>query len=158
VHVNGVDVIHNRMHRDSHNSCIINSAKHYLDPSASNLANPQTHVTNLFLGNIRSEGRNLCAMRLYALSSWESIHVENLWIEGWNELEKKTQASKFEALTDANGERVFIGNETFGRRGLEIVNYVVSTERISKSAENWRSDQSGRLDFDASLWDNWDAR
>jgi hypothetical protein len=158
VHVNGVDVIHNRMYRDSHNACIVNSAKHYLDPNSSNLAHPQTHVTNVFLENIRSEGKNLCAMRLYALSSWENIHIENLWIEEWNGLDKKTQASRFEALSNENGERVFIGNEVVGRRGLAIVNYVVGAEHVSRSADNWRSDQTGRLDFDASLWDNWDAR
>jgi hypothetical protein len=158
VHVTGVDVIHNRMHRDSHNSCIINSARHYLDPDSSRLADPNEHVTDVFIENIRSEGMNLCAMRLYALSSWENIEIQNLWIEAWNELDTATQASKFEALSNAAGERVFIGNEVRGRRGLSIVNYVVGTERIAKAAENWRSNQTGRLDFEASLWENWDAR
>jgi hypothetical protein len=158
VHVNDVDVIHNRMYLDSHNSCIINSARHYLDPGSSSLADPAMRVTDVFLVNIRSEGRNLCAMRLYALSSWENIHIENLWIEQWNEQDFPTQASKFEALTDHDGERVFIGNEISGRSGVAIENYAVGSERIGKSAENWRSDQPGRLDFDVSVWDNWDVR
>src|SRR5690606_36257471 len=98
VHVNGVEVIHNRMHRDDHNSCIINSARHFRDPSSRSLADPKTRVSRLLLENIRSEGRNLCAMRLYALSSWEDINIVNLWIEEWNELAVEAQASKFEAL------------------------------------------------------------
>ncbi|MDB6042496.1 MAG: Dextranase [Gammaproteobacteria bacterium] len=158
VRVNGLDVIHNRMYSDSHNSCIINSARHYLDPSSSTLADPAKHVTNLFLENIRSEGKNLCAMRLYALSSWDNIHIRNLWIQEWNELDVRTQANKFEALSNDKGERVVIGNEVRDRRGLSIENYVVGGERIRKSGENWRADRPGRLDFDPSLWDNWDAR
>lgn len=158
VHVNGVDIIHNRMHLDSHNACIINSARHFRDPSSRTLADPRTRVTNLFLENIRAEGKNLCAMRLYALSSWENIRIENLWIEEWNELGLETQASQFEALSNPYGERVFIGNEVWGGRGVAIVNYYVGGEHVTKAAENWRSFQTGRLDFDASLWENWDAR
>jgi hypothetical protein len=116
------------------------------------------HVTDLFLENIRSEGRNLCAMRLYALSSWENIHISHLWIQEWNELDSRTQASKFEALSNQKGERVVIGNQTRDGRGLAIDSYVVGAEHIRKSGENWRADQPGRLDFDPTLWDNWDAR
>jgi hypothetical protein len=158
VHIDGVDVIHNRMYLDSHNSCIINSARHFLIPHSTRLADPTARVSNVFLRNIRSEGMNLCAMRLYALASWERIRIENLWIERWNELDLETQASKFEALSNAAGERVFIGDELNDRSGLAIENYTVAGERISKAADNWRSYQPGRLDFDASLWENWDAR
>lgn len=158
VHVNSVDVIHNRMHSESHNTCIINSARHFRDPSSRALADPRTRVTNLFLENIRAEGKNLCAMRLYALSSWENIRIQNLWIEEWNELGPEAQASEFEALWSPRGERVFIGNQVFGGRGLAIVNYHVGREHVTKAAENWRSFQTGRLRFSASLWENWDAR
>jgi hypothetical protein len=157
VHVNGVDVIHNRMYWPYHNSCIVNSARHYLDPSSSRLAEPKFLVRNLFLENIRSEGLNLCAMRLYALSSWENIQITNLWIQQWNELDVETQASRFEALSNAKGERVFIGNEVRDGRGLAIENYIVGGERIQKSGTNWRPDQPGRLAFDPSLWENWNA-
>jgi hypothetical protein len=158
VHLNGLDVIHNRMYTDAHNSCIINSAGHYEDPASDRLADPHSRVSDVFLERIRSEGRNLCAMRLYALSSWENIHIRNLWIQEWNELDVRTQASKFEALSDARGEQVVIGNEVRDGRGLTIESYVVGGERIRKSADNWRADRPGRLDFDGSLWDNWDAR
>jgi hypothetical protein len=157
VHVNGVDVIHNRMYWPHHNSCIINSARHYLDPGSSRTADPNTRVSDVFLENIRSEGMNLCAMRLYALSAWEHIHIANLWIQEWNELDIETQASRFEALSNEDGERVFIGNEVRDGRGLAIENYVVGGERIRKSGENWRADQPGRLAFDPSLWENWNA-
>ena len=97
-------------------------------------------------------------MRFYALSSWENVRIENLWIEEWNELGIEAQASEFEALSNPHEERVFIGNEVWGGRGVAIVNYYVSGEHVTKAAENWRSFQTGRLDFDASLWENRDAR
>jgi hypothetical protein len=158
VRLNGLDVIHNRMYTDSHNSCIINSARQYQDPASAGLANPDMRVAGVFLENIRAEGRNLCAMRLYALASWENIHISNLWIQEWNDLDIRAQASKFEALANEKGERVVIGNEVRDGKGLTIENYVVSGERIRKSGDNWRADHPGRLDFDPSLWDNWDAR
>lgn len=158
VRVNGVDVIHNRMHRSSHNSCILNSARHYRDTDSDRLADPGKRVMDMSFQNVRSEGANLCAMRLYALSSWESIRVENLWIEQWNELDLRTQASEFKALSDADGRRVFIGNEIRDHRGVALVNYFVGAEHITKAADNWRHDRMGRLDFDPALWENWDAR
>ena len=65
----------------------------------------------MVLSNIRSEGMNLCAMRLYALSGWRNIHIENLWIEKWNGLDSARQASRFEALSNVAGFSVSIGNE-----------------------------------------------
>lgn len=158
VRVNGIDVIHNRMHRDDHNMCIINSAKHYLDPGSDVLADPQAPVSEIRLSNIRSEGMNLCAMRLYALSSWRNIHIENLWIEKWNGLESARQASRFEALSNGAGFSVSIGNELREHSGLSILNYRVAGERITKEAGNWRADGPGRLDFDPVLWESWNAQ
>jgi hypothetical protein len=43
-------------------------------------------------------------------------------------------------------------------RGVAIENYVVGSERIRKAADNWQADRRGHLDFDASLWENWNAR
>lgn len=157
VYVNGVDVIHNRMHGDTHNTCIINSARHYLDPASDFLADPQAIVSDMLLSNIRSEGMNLCAMRLYALSSWRNIHIVDLWIERWNELDVARQASRFEALLSITGNPVFIGNELLREQGLFLFNYRVAGERISREAGNWRSFELGRLDFDATLWENWNA-
>jgi hypothetical protein len=158
VHVNGVDVIHNRMHRDVHNTCIINSARHYLDPGSNRLADPRALVNEMLLSNIRSEGMNLCAMRLYALSSWRNIHIANLWIEGWNGLDSARQASKFEALSNDAGDRVMIGNEIRDHMGLSLFNYTVGGERITKEAGNWRANGPGRLDFDPALWESWNAQ
>jgi hypothetical protein len=112
----------------------------------------------MLLSNIRSEGMNLCAMRLYALSSWRNIHIANLWIEGWNGLDSARQASKFEALSSDAGDRVMIGNEIHDHMGLSLFNYTVGGERITKKAGNWRADRPGRLDFDPALWENWNAQ
>ena len=158
VRVDGIDVIHNRLHGDDHNTCIINSAKHYLDPASDMLADPQKLVSDMRLSNIRSEGMNLCAMRLFALSSWLNIHIENLWIERWNGLASTRQASRFEALSNEAGVRVSIGNELREHLGLSIFNYRVGGERIAKQAGNWPADRPGRLDFDPVLWKRWNAQ
>jgi len=157
VYVNDVDVIHNRMHGDTHNTCIINSARHYLDPSSDYLADPQTLVSGMLLSNIRSEGMNLCAMRLYALSSWRNIRITDLWIEEWNGLDSARQASKFEALSSLTGYPVPIGNEVRDHQGLALFDYTAAGERITKEAGNWSSNRAGRLDFDPALWENWNA-
>jgi len=158
IYVNGVDVIHNRMHGDNHNTCIINSARHYLDPASDFLADPQALVSDMLLSNIRSEGKNLCAMRLYALSSWQNIRISDLWIEEWNELDPARQASRFKALSNMTGFPVSIGNEISENQGLLLFNYTVAGERITKQDGNWSSNELGRLDFDASLWLNWNAQ
>jgi hypothetical protein len=43
-------------------------------------------------------------------------------------------------------------------RRVAIENYVVDGERIRKAADNWQADRRGRVDFDASLWENWNDR
>ncbi len=156
--VDGIDIIHNRLHMDDHNTCLINSAKHHLDPGSDLLADPQAVVSGVVLSNIRSEGLNLCAMRLYALSSWRNIHIENLWIEGWNGLDSARQTSKFVALSNDAGVPVSIGNELREHAGLSIVDYQVAGERITKDGGNWRADELGRLDFEPALWENWSAQ
>ena len=42
-------------------------------------------------------------------------------------------------------------------RGLEIENHVIEGERIRKAGDNWRSSELGRLNFEPSLWNNWNA-
>lgn len=157
VYVNGIDVVHNLMHGDTHNTCIINSARHYLDPSSDFLADPQKLVADMLLSNIRSEGMNLCAMRLFALSSWRNIHISGLWIEGWNGLDSARQASRFEALLGITGNAVTIGNELREHQGLLIFDYRVNGERVTRNAGNWRSFELGRLNFAPPLWENWNA-
>lgn len=158
VHVDGVDVIHNRMHGDAHNSCLINSARHFIDPTSEFTADPAALVSDMLIANVRSEGMNLCAVRLYALSSWRNIHISNLWIERWNELDPSRQVSRFHALLSPSGERVAIGNEVSEGLGVALFNFRVGDERITRAADNWRHDQLGRLDFDAALWEHWNAK
>ncbi|WNG22775.1 dextranase [Cystobacter fuscus] len=154
VHVKGVDIIHNRMHWGSaHNMCILNSARDYREtsPDSPMMGDPNMWVRNLFLEDIRSEGANLCAMRLYALANWENIKVKNLWIEEWNRLDEVAQASYFKAM------QVTIGDQTTGGKGLELENYSLGNQLITRSLGNWPSNRAGRLNFDASLWNNWNA-
>jgi hypothetical protein len=158
VKVSNVDVIHNRMRWNNHNTCIINSARHYANTGSTTMGDPDTRVGKLLLENIRSEGENLCAMRLYALSNWSSIHIKNLWLEKLNGLCKDAQASHFQVLSNRYKEPVVIGNERTEGDGLRLENYTVAGERISDSKGNWGHDKPGRLNFDVSLWDHWTAQ
>lgn len=154
VQLDGLDVIHNVMHwPGTHNSCILNSARSYLDTNSTQTANPSSVVSNLLLQNIRVEGKSMCAIRFNALSSWQNIHIKNLAIESWNGLDSNT----FQALTDANNTSVTISNQTSNGQGLAIENFTVGNVLISKTGNNWQSNQAGRLNFDGGLWEGWDA-
>lgn len=103
MHLKGVRVIHNRMGwKDTdppkHNYCIINAARDYKNHEANNTADPSKTIRDVLLEDIESEGMNLCAMRLYALSNWYNIHIKNLTIERWNELEASAQCSLWAAV------------------------------------------------------------
>lgn len=159
IHVKDVSVIHNRMYWQDikHNHCIINSARHYEEPGSEDTAHSGSWIRNVFLENIRSEGMNLCAMRLFALANWENIHIKDFYIESWNQLPVTAQQNQFQCLRDAGGAKVSIGNELQDSRGLKIENYRVGEQRISKWNDSWRAEQLGRLNFDVELWDHWNA-
>ncbi|CAF3653128.1 unnamed protein product [Rotaria socialis] len=159
VTVDQIDIIHNRIWWSDikHNTCIINSATHYDDTESTNTADPNQLIEDLIISNIRSEGMNSCAMRIYALSSIQSITIKNLWIEQWNQLDKSSQISIFKAYEDKNGNQVTIGNQSNDKKGLALINYTVGTTKITKVANNWQDTSVGRLYFDANLWDSWDA-
>ena len=134
----------------------INSALDYRDPSSLHMAHTSQTIRNLLLENIRSEGQNLCAMRLYALSNWENIRIKNLWIESWNQLSAIDQQSQLKRTAQPDGQQVRIGQGA--ETGLIIEQYRIGTERVSRDLNNWQAEQLGRLNFDAELWDSWDLR
>ena len=158
VHVKDLTVIHNRMFWPNfiHNHCLINSALDYRDPSSLHMADTSQTIRNLLLENIRSEGQNLCAMRLYALSNWENIRIKNLWIESWNQLSAIDQQSQLKRTAQPDGQQVRIGQGA--ETGLIIEQYRIGTERVSRDLNNWQAEQLGRLSFDAELWGSWDLR
>lgn len=143
--VQGVDIIHNRMHwKDvKANTGIFNAAR-YTEGDA---ADEHTRIANLRFINIRSEGMNASTMRIFALSHHEDIMFRNIWIEAWNEMPVDAQQS---VLT--------VQHPGIGINNLHLVNYRVGREAITRERDNWQHDQSGRLNFDAALWGRWDAR
>lgn len=157
--IDQVDIIHNRIWWSDikHNTCLINSATFYSDTEANDTADPNQLINNLTLSNIRSEGMNPCAIRIYSLSSLEYITIKNLWIEQWNQLDKYSQVSLFKAFTDKYRKQVHIGNQANDKKGLAILNYTVGTIKVSRANDNWQDINIGRLGFDANLWNNWDA-
>ncbi|MEU2431645.1 family 49 glycosyl hydrolase [Streptomyces sp. NPDC007861] len=157
--VTNTHVIHNRMFwKDvKYNTCVLNSSSHWEDMGSTTKADPGKTVRNMRFENITVEGMTNCAIRLYALSSTENIHVKNLRIDGWNALDLSAQASKLKRYSNASGQKVTIGNETSQGKGLKLENYTVGGTVVEKTGGNWAHDKAGRLDFDAENWDSWNA-
>ncbi|MGW7466061.1 family 49 glycosyl hydrolase [Streptomyces xantholiticus] len=159
VRVTNTHVIHNRMYwKDvKYNTCILNSSSHWEDMGSTTKADPNAWVKNMTFENITVEGMTNCAIRAFALSSTENIHVKNLKIGGWNGLDASSQISLLKRYTDTAGQKVILGNETSQGRGLKLENYTVGGAVVSKAGDNWQADRLGRLGFDAENWDNWMA-
>lgn len=159
IRAENIDVIHNRIYwkDQKSNTCLINSTDLYsstpLEQDRISLSNT---ISNLDIINFRSEGKNHCAMRLMALSNWNNIHINGLDIEAWNDLAIDSQLSLFKARAtdDDPPQTVAIGE---GEAGLHIENYRVAGQVITKADDSWRSNSTGRLNFDGTLWDNWAA-
>ncbi|NYI03736.1 family 49 glycosyl hydrolase [Allostreptomyces psammosilenae] len=159
VTVTNTHVIHNRMYwKDvKYNTCILNSSSHWENMGSTTTANPSTWVRNMRFENITVEGMTNCAIRVYALSSTENIHIKNLSIGAWNGLDPASQVSHLKRYSNTANQKVTLGNETSQSRGIKLENYTVGGVAIEKSGTNWGADQLGRLGFDAENWDNWNA-
>lgn len=159
VHVSNTDIIHNRMYwKDTKtNTCVINSASSYLDGSSTSTGDTTQTIDGLTISNTNVEGLVNCAIRIYAMQNTKNVTIDGLHIGGWNKVDPAGQANLFKAFTDSTGKPVTIGNQTTGHEGLLLHDYTVGGQTILKAGDNWASDELGRLDFDANLWDNWDA-
>ncbi|MER6617740.1 family 49 glycosyl hydrolase [Streptomyces xantholiticus] len=157
--VTNTHIIHNRMFwKDvKYNTCVLNSSSHWKDMGSTKLADPNTTVKNMRFENITVEGMTNCAIRLYALSNTEKIHIKNLKIDGWNELDASSQVSHLDRHSNIYDQKMTIGNETSAGRGVKLENYSVGGVAIEKAGDNWAHDKAGRLDFDPENWDNWNA-
>ena len=154
IHVNGLDIIHNRMYwKDvKSNSGLLNASGHWT--GAQNTADPEQTIRNILIENVRSEGMNPAAMRFQALANWENIEIRNLWMEAWNGLDDESLQSRLQAGMAADGNRrVTIGNEMEEGRGLRLIHCRVGDQLITKDSE-----ATGKLRFDADLKDHWNAR
>ncbi|GEM_PF-1896091 len=155
VTLSNVDIIHNRMYwaDQKHNACVINSAKAWWDTGADNTADPSKTISNLSLNNIRSEGKTLCAMRLYALSNWQNININGLTIDELDPMPQSAHYSHFEALWNSDySAQVSVSDNP---NGLNIHNYIVDRQPVSKALNNWNADEIGRMNFSGELWDKW---
>lgn len=159
VTVNNTTVIHNKMSWEDvkYNTCILNSSAHWENLESTKMADPNTTIKNISFDNITVEGMTNCAIRVYALSSTENIHIKNLKIGGWNGLDASSQISLLKRHTNAAGQKVTIGNETTQSRGIKLENYTVGGETINKAGTNWNATSLGRLGFDNDTWDSWNA-
>ena len=142
----GIDVVHNLMGwaDDKGNNCVINAAP--LIPGFA--VNPALVLDDVVLRNIRSEGATLCAFRLAVEMTWRSLLVENLAIDGWNDLGPAAQRSSFYQADLAMPITPVHG-------ALALRNYTVAGETISRAANNWQAAGPGRLNFSGSMWTFW---
>lgn len=143
--VDGVDVIHNRMYWQypKDNSCIISASK-FIDlpvDETEKLEWVSREMHDVTIKNVRSEGKNLCAMRLNTLNIWRNINIENLSIEEWNEMPEYAKYSTLDEYED----RDLIGNEMNGGQGVAIFNFQVGNQCVSKWDSTW--DTLGFLNF-----------
>lgn len=159
VRVTGTDVIHNRMYwkDEKFNTCVINSSSSWQDMGAKNTADPSMSVEDIRLTDTTVEGPVNCALRIYSLQNLRNVTIDGLHVDSWNGLGIPSQYSRFEAFTDASGKSVTIGNQMRDHEGLLLRDYTVGGTPILKSGNNWNSTALGRLNFDGSLWDSWDA-
>lgn len=159
VRVSNTDVIHNRMYwKDTKtNTCVINAASSYLDGSSTSTGDTTQSIDGLTISNTNVEGMVNCAIRIYSMQNTKNVTIDGLHIGAWNKADPAGQSNLFKAFTDGQGNRVTIGNQTKDHAGLLLHNYTVGGETILKAGDNCASDELGRLDFDADLYDHWDA-
>jgi hypothetical protein len=145
-------VIHNRMawKDEKGNTCLINAAPPI---DASSGPNAAYTINHLVFENFYVEGKTNCAIRIYALANTKYVHLKNFTLEGWNDLDMSSQASRF----TSQATFLTIGNENINSEGLKLENYSVGGQRIYKAGTNWDAVSQGRLNFDPALWDNWNA-
>lgn len=154
--VERTDVIHNRMYWNDRksNTCVLNAAPSWQDPSATDTADRSHEIRDLTIRDTNVEGMVNCAIRIAALQDMHGVLVDGLHIGAWNGVGIDAQQSLFSAYTDKAGDRVEIGT---GADGLLLRDYTVGGEPVLKAADNWAYDETGRLDFDRDLDGNWDA-
>lgn len=159
VSVSNTDIIHNRMYWNDQksNTCVFNASPSYTDTSATNTADTNQHLQNFSFTNTNVEGMVNCAIRFYALQNTKNITFNGLHIGAWSKINLSAQENFFKAFTNAKGDKVSIGNQTQQKEGVLFHNFTVGDTPILKAGNNWSSDELGRLDFDADLWNNWDA-
>ncbi|KAK9491661.1 family 49 glycosyl hydrolase [Lipomyces doorenjongii] len=157
--VDDVDIIHNRIWWEDLkvNTCLINQAPSATDTSSITTADTTQTIQDLTFNNVRSEGMNMCFIRIWALSNLYNVNVNNMWIESWNGMPDSSQQSVFHALYNSFGSQVIIGNEVTDGQGLGLSNYQASATIVTKAANNWQDTSVGRLNFDGNLWNNWNA-
>lgn len=160
VRVEQVDIIHNRMYwKDvKSNTGILNASTHWAGESQER-GDARFSIEDIEFSGIRSEGMNLAAMRFVALANWRNIVIRDLWIEAWNELDTDSQQSLFRhAHSFENDQPVQLGNETRDGNGLRLINFRVGNDVVIKCRTNKLHHTLGRMNFDPTLWDAWDAR
>lgn len=143
VKVSNIYVIHNKMYWNDvkGNTCVLNSSPEYAPE-----AGPDSTKTikSLNFENITIEGSINCAIRIRVLTNLQknSIVIENLKLESWNNLSDNAQYSLFQKGSD------YLSIEN---NALIIKNYTVSDITVNEI----NAQTIGKLNFNSNLKSSW---
>jgi hypothetical protein len=106
VTVDTVDIIHQSYSNAQENPGLIGSDNNYAYAPGGlsdnhNTANTSLTTSGLTFSNIRAEGLSACLFRVYALENLASIHIQNVWIEEFQDSSLNTTESLLPAFYDA---------------------------------------------------------
>lgn len=106
VTVDTVDVIHQSYSNAQENPGLIGSDNNYAYAPGGlsdnhNTADTSLTTSGLTFSNIRAEGLSACLFRIYALENLASIHIQNVWIEEFQDSSLNTTESLLPAFYDA---------------------------------------------------------
>lgn len=143
--VDGVDVIHSKYSSNSSHPSIIGSNQVYgVSEEQTNTADLSNTVSDIYFGNIRSEGIGGNLMRIVPLANYENITIENVSLENFSSRNNSIYVSELPWWTDGYGLPVAI-------IGFSIKNYTVNGTPISTGRKNAGVDELGGLNITSQL-------
>ncbi|PNY28527.1 Dextranase [Tolypocladium capitatum] len=160
VTVDAVNVVHTRYISQGVDwpRSLVASAAYYGNQDATNTADTSKHLSNFRFTNWRCEGICPGLFGFNPLENIDTMLFQNIWIEQLSPLPMTVGTSTFRVFTDASNKPISLGDNSPGNLGLIIENFQVGSESINIAANNWQSDQTGRLNIDAHWWGRWTVR
>jgi hypothetical protein len=139
--VDGVDVIHMRYSSNGSHPSILGANQIYLQ-SETNFATADltNTVQDVTFRNIRAEGIGGNLMRIFPLSNYNNVTIENVSLEAWSVRTTGIYESQFPLVTNAGGTAVSV-------RGFVIKNFTVAGTTISQAAGNYGPNSQGGLNI-----------
>jgi hypothetical protein len=136
-------------------SALIGASPSYADIDANNSASLGSRISNFNINNIRCEGICPSLLRWNMLQNYDNYTIDGVYIEQFPPETTGIGMSIINQFTDADGNRVQLGEESPESVGLTIKNYYVGNTQVSLANDNWQSDSVGKMNIPGSLWGRW---